>query len=122
MRLNVLDADQGELASHFARRQPDKFAGITTHSGAFGSPLLSAALAHLECRVVEAVPAATHTVFLAEVQAANARRGSPLAYFRGTFGRLERSLDEAVYSELRERVLTRRLAGGGAAGGRRPRL
>ena len=63
--------------------------------------------------MAERVAPATHTVFLGEVHTARARSGSPLTYFRGTFGRFERSLDEAVYSELRERVLTRRLAGGG---------
>lgn len=61
---------------------------------------------------VEQVDAATHTIFLAEVQGASARSGSPLTYFRGTFGRFEQPLDDAVYQELRERVLDREVGPG----------
>ena len=56
-----------------------------------GVPLLLDALARLRCTVVRTVDAATHTVFLAEVRFAWAAGGSPLAYFRGTFGRFERA-------------------------------
>lgn len=112
--VNILAEEQGELAKQFATRQIDKFKHARVEEAAVGVPLLADALAHLECRLVESVDAATHTVFLAEVQTARARPGSPLAYFRGTFGRFEQSIDEAVYQELRERVLDRQIALGQA--------
>jgi flavin reductase (DIM6/NTAB) family NADH-FMN oxidoreductase RutF/DNA-binding GntR family transcriptional regulator len=110
--INVLDEDQAELASRFARKDPDKFVGVDHVRGVTGQPLLAQALATIECRVVEEVTGGTHTVFLSEVDAASARQGSPLAYFRGQFGRLALSDDEGVYDLLRERVLTRRLPAG----------
>ena len=112
--VNILNEDQGELATQFATRSPDKFQGVAVAEGELGVPMLADALAHIECRVAERVDAATHTVFMAEVQTASARPGSPLAYFRGTFGRFAQALDDAVYQELRDRVLDRKVALGEA--------
>jgi len=86
--VNVLSEDQADLAMRFATKAGDKFDGIALSSAHNGVPLLAEALATLECRVVEAVTAGTHRVFIAEVERAAARSGSPLAYFRGAFGRL----------------------------------
>ena len=95
--VNILDERQGDLALRFATRQPDKFAGLEVDEGALGLPLIPEALAHLECRVAGRVDAGTHTVFLGEVQSARACGGSasPLAYFRGAFGRFERAAEAA---------------------------
>jgi flavin reductase (DIM6/NTAB) family NADH-FMN oxidoreductase RutF len=87
--VNILQVGQEALAEHFARKGTDQFHGVDHALGAFGQPLLAGALAHLECRVTEEVTAATHTVFLAEVETAGAGTGTPLAYFRGRFGRLD---------------------------------
>jgi flavin reductase (DIM6/NTAB) family NADH-FMN oxidoreductase RutF len=94
--VNILDEEQGQLAKQFATRHPDKFRDIAIGEGELGVPLLAQALAHLECRVADQVDAATHTVFLGEVQVATARTGSPLAYFRGTFGRFEHAGEAAA--------------------------
>jgi Flavin reductase like domain len=40
----------------------------------------------LLCRIVAEVPGGTHSVFLAEVEAAQAKEGMPLTYFRGRMG------------------------------------
>jgi flavin reductase (DIM6/NTAB) family NADH-FMN oxidoreductase RutF len=87
--VNVLAEDQAALAMQFATRAPDKFAGVAVAEGLDGVPLLADALAHLQCTVVDPVDAATHTVLLAEVDATSIATGSPLAYFRGSFGRFE---------------------------------
>ncbi len=86
--VNVLSEDHDHYAERFARKGDDKFDGVETHSGDHGQPLLTGALAHLVCRVSEQVSAGTHVVFIAEVHEATARPGSPLAYYRGRFGRL----------------------------------
>jgi flavin reductase (DIM6/NTAB) family NADH-FMN oxidoreductase RutF len=85
--VNILAESQGELARQFATRHPDKFRGVRTADGDLRLPMIVDALAHLECRVRERVDAATHAVFLGEVQTAQALGGSPLTYFRGAFGR-----------------------------------
>jgi 4-nitrophenol 2-monooxygenase / 4-nitrocatechol 4-monooxygenase, reductase component len=103
--VNVLTEDQGEVAERFARPSEDKFAGLAVEESDAGLPLLSDTLARLECRVVEEVAGGTHSVFLAEALRAEAGSGLPLTYYRGRFGRLELVEDDAVYDELRRRVL-----------------
>jgi 4-nitrophenol 2-monooxygenase / 4-nitrocatechol 4-monooxygenase, reductase component len=105
--VNILAEDQAEEAMRFAGKERDKFAGVEVTVGQYGDPLLSGALATLECRVAEEVTGGTHSVFLAEVERASGRAGTPLAYFRGQFGRLELAHDEQAFLELRARVLSR---------------
>jgi flavin reductase (DIM6/NTAB) family NADH-FMN oxidoreductase RutF len=85
--VNILDEDQGQLATQFATRHPDKFRGVSVADGALGIPVLGDALAHLECSVTERINVATHAVFMAEVQDARTKSGKPLVYFRSKFGR-----------------------------------
>jgi 4-nitrophenol 2-monooxygenase / 4-nitrocatechol 4-monooxygenase, reductase component len=86
--VNVLTDEQAEIAIRFAgTERRTKFAGLRLHYGPLGQPLLTDALARLECRVSETVSAGTHTVFLGTVAHAEATPGSPLTYFRGRFGR-----------------------------------
>ena len=87
--VNILGANQVDLAERFARKGDDKFTGVPVTPGTWGEPLFDDALATLECRVTEETTGGTHYVFLAEVESAAARGGAPLAYFRGEFGRLE---------------------------------
>lgn len=87
--VNILGANQVDLAERFAQKGGDKFAGVPVTPGKRGEPLFDEALATLECRVAEETTGGTHYVFLAEVESGAARGGAPLAYFRGEFGRLE---------------------------------
>jgi flavin reductase (DIM6/NTAB) family NADH-FMN oxidoreductase RutF/DNA-binding GntR family transcriptional regulator len=105
--VNILGEDEPDLAMHFASKSSDKFATVAHAAGDLGDPLLERAMATLECRVTEEVTGGTHTVFLAEVDRAFARHGSPLAYFRGKFGRLELAQDESAFAVLRACILSR---------------
>ena len=105
--VNILHEDQGELAARFARPDTDKYRGVKISYGELGEPLLEDVLAHLECRVAEEVTAGTHSVFLAEVQRAQAEEGTPLTYFRGQFGRFQEATDERIYRQVRRLVLER---------------
>src|SRR3954447_24891604 len=87
--VNILGANQVDLAERFAQKGGDKFAGVAVSEGKWGEPLFDEALATLECSVSEETSGGTHFVFLAEVESGSARGGAPLAYFRGEFGRLE---------------------------------
>ena len=107
--VNILAEDQGEVAYRFAKKGQNKFDGLSLLRGRTGVPLVENALAHLECEVDETVTGGTHTVFLARVRQAAGGEGAPLTYFRGRFGRLESALDEAAYTDLRARVIERRL-------------
>ena len=107
--VNILSEDQPDAAMRFARKGAEKFKDTGIVEGERGDPLLADALATLECRVAEAVTGGTHWVFLAEVDRAFARAGSPLAYFRGQFGRLELEQDDSAFRELRAMLLRREL-------------
>ena len=107
--VNILAEGQEELAYRFARKTPDKFAGVAVETGRTGVPLLGDALANLECQVAESVGGGTHSVFLARVAVAKGRDGTPLTYFRGRFGRLENIREETAYAAMRELVLTRQI-------------
>jgi flavin reductase (DIM6/NTAB) family NADH-FMN oxidoreductase RutF/DNA-binding GntR family transcriptional regulator len=108
--VSVLAEDQGDLAKHFARRGDDKFAGVPITRGAGGLPLIGGALAVLECEVSDDVVGGTHRVFLARVRRADARPGAPLAYFRGSFGRVELDLNARALEFVRRSVVTRECA------------
>lgn len=115
--VNILGEDHGTVAERFAAPSDeqlgvDKFTGLAVSTGRCGNPLLSDALAWLECRVVQSVTGGSHRVFLAEVMSAEAGQGAPLTYYRGRFGRFEEIHDTGVYETLRARVLDRDVAPG----------
>jgi flavin reductase (DIM6/NTAB) family NADH-FMN oxidoreductase RutF len=102
--VNILGVDQVELAERFARKGGDKFEGVRVKAGKWGEPLFEDALATLECRVAEETTGGTHYVFLAEVESGTARGGTPLAYFRGEFGRLELTRDQLEHGSLTDEL------------------
>jgi flavin reductase (DIM6/NTAB) family NADH-FMN oxidoreductase RutF len=105
--VNILEEGQGDLAVRFATSGSNKFEGVETRCGELGSPLLIGAIAHLECRVLEEVPAGTHEVYLAGVHRAERFDGAPLAYFRGSFGRLELEQTVPLDADILDPSLTR---------------
>lgn len=69
LAVHLLGADQRELASHFGELtgdEVDKFAGIAWHTGPAGAPLIEAARAVFEGRVLERVPLGDHVGHLLE--------------------------------------------------------
>lgn len=89
--VNLLAREQQELADRFAREDPEKFRGLEVAGRMTGSPVLEAALAHLDCTVVGEVPAGDHTLFVGRVEAADVRAegGEPLVHHLGRYGTLD---------------------------------
>jgi flavin reductase (DIM6/NTAB) family NADH-FMN oxidoreductase RutF/DNA-binding FadR family transcriptional regulator len=110
--VNILGESHPDLAMRFAGKGADKFEGVSHETGANGGPLLVDALATLECTVTEETSGGTHLVFLASVDRASAKPGTPLTYFRGKFGRFHQSEDEAAYNSLRAQIIERRIEPG----------
>src|SRR6185437_2801682 len=52
-------------------RQFDKLQGVAAHTGVTGAPILSDAIAWLDCRVESQLDSGDRTLYLAEVLAAN---------------------------------------------------
>lgn len=110
--VNILGEGHPDLAIRFAGKGNNKFEGVDTEPGAGGDPLLVEALATLECTVTEETTGGTHLVFLANVDRASAKPGSPLAYFRGQFGRFAPADDEEAVRLLRQQAIDREIEPG----------
>lgn len=79
--VNVLGEEQRELARHFASPIADRLAKFPWRPGKTGAPILSQALAYLECRLEENYPAGDHRLILGRaVGGALLRPGEPLLY------------------------------------------
>lgn len=91
--VNLLRDDQEHLSRHFATKESLKFVGIAQLPGVTGAPILSGALAHVECRVTAQYPGGDHTIIVGEAVdsrvASSNENGSPLVHFRGRYARLE---------------------------------
>lgn len=84
--VSILAEDQQDLSQRFATRSSegeDRFAGVAWSPGpATGCPLLTGALATLECRMVHEYEAGDHRILIARVEAMEiAPTGQPLLYF-----------------------------------------
>src|SRR5262249_51780727 len=80
-----LDRSHAELASVFATRGADKFAGAAFELSPRHPPRLRDALVHLECRLTAAHPGGDHSILVGEVLDAAHREGEPLVYHRRGF-------------------------------------
>jgi len=89
--INVLAADQEEVAKVFASMVPDVHGDKRFEYGqwdqlATGVPVLQQSLASLDCRVVKVFEESTHQAFLCEVLATRERNdGEALVYLNGAF-------------------------------------
>lgn len=84
--VNVLAADQKELAERFATRSINRWAGVAFVEGLSGAPLLVGAAASFECLNRSRYNEGDHVIFVGQVQRCAHRAGSsPLLYHGGRF-------------------------------------
>ncbi len=86
--VNFLAHDHEHLSRRFAVSGGDKFGDLTICKGTSGAPLLREALGHVDCRTVNVIDAGDHTIFIGHVEAADARDGEPLLYFKGAYRKI----------------------------------
>jgi len=86
--VNILALGQDALSKRFAVSGGDKFDGLAWSTGPAGLPLLSGALAALECHTVHTYPGGDHTIFVGRVEAVQAQDAEPLLYYQGKYNRL----------------------------------
>ena len=85
--VNVLDREHEAFARRATPAGADRFAGIDWEFGRGGEPLLSGALATLECEIVAEHAAGDHWIVVGRVDGLRASRvGQPLIFFAGSFG------------------------------------
>ncbi|WP_256839247.1 flavin reductase family protein [Ornithinimicrobium faecis] len=84
--VNVLAADQGQLATHFASKRPDKFADVPW-TLVDGAPNLPGRHAWITLTATTRIPASDHTLVLGNVATARPSANTrPLTYCQHTFG------------------------------------
>ncbi len=83
--INVLAANQLELAQQFSKHGTDKFAGILAKPGTGGCWLLPNTIALFECRNYKQHPEGDHTIFIGEVIKVHHEIQAPLIYHNRTF-------------------------------------
>ena len=99
--LNVLSGAQIGLAQRFAKQvplPPEPFADIPNHPAATGAPIFDHCIAYVDCRVVAAYEAGTHTIFVGMVEAAgygSLRDAAPLLWHHREYLEMQKSLGKA---------------------------
>lgn len=84
--INILAADQRELAERFAARGADRFAGVAWRGGAGGAPVLAGVAAAFECFNRSRYEEGDHVIFVGEVERCEHREGvSPLIFHGGRY-------------------------------------
>lgn len=83
--VNVLSAEQREVATHFASRHPDPFAQVPHTIGRTGCPIIEGSDAHIECTVMDQLDVGTHTIFVGRIVATGSSNGEPLLYHEGRY-------------------------------------
>jgi flavin reductase (DIM6/NTAB) family NADH-FMN oxidoreductase RutF len=81
--INILAADQKELAQRFAMRDIDRFAGVAWREGAGGAPVLDGAVASFECANRSRYEEGDHVIFVGEVERCTSRPGAQPLIFHG---------------------------------------
>lgn len=84
--INVLAADQLELAKAFAsRKNTDRFANVAWRRGPAGSPLIDGCTAWFECHNRSRYPEGDHCIFVGEVERCDHAQTMPLVFHAGDF-------------------------------------
>ena len=84
--INVLGADQQDLAERFASKRADRWTGVAFTDSACGAPLLTGAAASFECFNRSRYEEGDHVIFVGEVERCSHRAGAaPLLFHGGKF-------------------------------------
>jgi flavin reductase ActVB len=83
--VNILSAEHEALARRFATKGIDKFASVDFVAGEFRLPLLSDAVAALECQKSTMVPSGDHVILIGEPLSIRLRSGTPAVLFNHRF-------------------------------------
>jgi flavin reductase (DIM6/NTAB) family NADH-FMN oxidoreductase RutF len=84
--INILAADQKELAERFASKRADRWDGVAFTDGIAGAPVLSGAAATFECFNRSRYTEGDHVIFVGEVEhCRHAPNAAPLLYHGGKF-------------------------------------
>jgi 3-hydroxy-9,10-secoandrosta-1,3,5(10)-triene-9,17-dione monooxygenase reductase component len=84
--VNILSEHQEAVCRAFAVSGGDKFDGVTWTAGTTGSPLITGALATIECTLGSIHDGGDHELVTGHVVAMEIGEGAPLLFYRSGFG------------------------------------
>jgi flavin reductase (DIM6/NTAB) family NADH-FMN oxidoreductase RutF len=101
MSVNLLSVDHERLAERFAAKRAheteDRFVHGAWGIGSTGVPMLTDALASLDCRVTDIIPLDTHAILIGEVEdVLFGPRRPPLIHFEAEYTSILASLRETT--------------------------
>ena len=88
--VNILSADQEQLARRFSIVDIDRFEGVGYSRAQSGIPILDDVVAVIECTRTTLYDGGDHTIIVGRVETARALGRKPLLYYRGGYSQLER--------------------------------
>jgi flavin reductase (DIM6/NTAB) family NADH-FMN oxidoreductase RutF len=83
--INVLGADQAELAERFSRRSDNPFEGVEYTLSRTGLPILKGGTAWFECHNRSRYPEGDHVIFVGEVEDCAMTSQASLLFHNGQF-------------------------------------
>jgi flavin reductase (DIM6/NTAB) family NADH-FMN oxidoreductase RutF len=84
--INILAADQKDLAEQFAQKKTDRWLNVAFTEGASGAPVIAGCAATFECFNRSRYDEGDHVIFVGEVERCAHREGAaPLLYHGGRF-------------------------------------
>ncbi|WP_405491077.1 flavin reductase family protein [Nocardia sp. NBC_00511] len=87
--VNILADDQTDMCRQLGRPGPDKFTGVEWTRSGNGSPLLTGAMASIDCYLYDEVDGGDHTIVIARVTGLTEHsEARPLLFYRAAFNRL----------------------------------
>jgi len=88
--VNILSAEQEQLARRFSIVDIDRFEGVGYSRAQSGIAVLDDIVAVIECRRTTLYDGGDHTIIIGRVEAAHTENSKPLLYYRGGYSQLER--------------------------------
>jgi flavin reductase (DIM6/NTAB) family NADH-FMN oxidoreductase RutF len=83
--INVLAADQADLAERFSRRMTNRFEGVDFELSHTGLPILKGAAAWFECHNRSRYPEGDHVIFVGEVEHCDVHAKQALVFHNGRY-------------------------------------
>lgn len=83
--VNILASDQMDMSNHFARQQPDKFAGMDWEPGIGGAPIFPNCAGRFQCESYAKLDGGDHWIFVGRVLAFDDFGRPPLCFHRGSY-------------------------------------
>jgi flavin reductase (DIM6/NTAB) family NADH-FMN oxidoreductase RutF len=104
--VNILNADQSDIAERFAGKGgiagADRFVGAEWFTRVSGVPLLADALAAIDCAVEQIVERHSHAIVIGRpLDMQLSQRTAALAYWQGQYVAIDRREDEVRPTQVR---------------------